>query len=287
MLPKKKYEKRNTIIELHQGGCGDVISATPCIRATKRAFPDDELIILSTYSDVLKHNPNIDILIPLNDPDQVKDFYSEYVLTRNIRKFCKFFPYDHIYNTPVIGCKTLREFICNLYGFGNYFDNDLPDIYLTDYEKRKTAVFLEQDSKPIVLLHLETASPSEGGLNRWLCGGCGGRGIGPDGNRCQMCGGAGQVVMKQKTNALKDIDPSVVAPIVAKYKDKYNFLQIGLTGERLVEGAIDVLDLPLRDTIALFQHPQVKTAIVAESLFMHAAAALRKSIITIFQNSPP
>ena len=287
---KKKYDNRNSCILLVQGGAGDIACATPLIRCCKRLFPQDEIIVLTTYADIFKHNPNIDILIPLNDPEEVKDFYSEYVLTRNVRFFKKHFVYDAILDLPAQNCKTLPEFICNVYNIP--YDGGPPEIFLTDYEKRKAATFLEQDSKPVILLHISGAVPSEN-MGRMLCGGCQGRGIGPDGNRCQMCGGSGQIIMKQKTNVLKDLDPQVLLPLVMKYKDKYNFLQIGLAGEPLVQdpktgiGSIDCLDMSMRDTIALFQHKQVKTGIVIESLFMHAAAAVGKSVITIFQNTSP
>ena len=99
------------------------------------------------------------MLIPLNNPEEVKDFYSEYVLTRNVRFFKKHFVYDGILDEPAKGCKTLPEFICSMYDLP--YDGGLPEIFLTDYEKRKAATFIEQGSKPIVLLHISGAVPSE------------------------------------------------------------------------------------------------------------------------------
>lgn len=278
---------RKTLAMLFQGGCGDVIAATPCIRTARQTYPDDEIVVLSTYSEVLKHNPNIDVLIPLKDPDQIGDFYQEYVLNRDVRFFRKFFPYDHWLTESRYNSSNLRDFITRLYGFkpdGNSF----PDYYVTEYEKRAAEAFLRQDTKPIVLLHIFTAVPSENGMpQRVTCNVCGGQAKDPQGNACGVCFGNGYLIQRQKTNCLKDLNPATVAPIVEKYKKDYNFLQIGLDGEPLVPGAIDCLNMPLRDTIALIQNERVKSFIFVESLFQHVAGAFRKPGVVVFQNTDP
>jgi len=278
---------RQKIILLVQGGCGDVIAATPMIRSARKTYPEDEIIVLCTYERVLRHNHNIDKLISLGDQDAVGDFFSREVKDKRVRYFKKFFPYDHIMNDAAHGAKNLPHFIARLYGFEENFDNGTPDYYVTDYEKRAADTLLGQDKKPVVLLHIQGAVPSDGDVQTKPCGKCGGRGVANNPGPCNQCGGSGMIKVYQKTNVLKDLDPKIVSPLVMKYKDKYNFLQIGLEYETRIEGAFDCLGMPLRDTIALFQHPLVKTAIVIESLFMHAAAALEKPVITVFQNTDP
>ena len=281
---------RKTLILLAQGGAGDVLAFTPCVRAARKQYPEDEIVILSTYSDLLKHNPNIDVLIPLKDPDQFGDFYEEYVLKRgieNVRYFRKFFPYDHFLTEAKYQSSNLRDFITRLYGF-EPDGNSYPEYFITEYEKRAAEVFLRQDQKPVVLLHIYTAVPSENGMpQRVGCNICGGQGKDQNGNACGVCFGNGYLIQRQKTNSLKDLNPATIAPIIEKYKKDYNFLQIGLDGEPLIPGAFDCLNMPMRDTIALIQHPQVKSFIFAESLFQHCAAAFRKSGIVIFQNTDP
>ena len=275
------------IILFFQGGAGDVIAASPCIRAARKAYPTDRIIVASTYAILLENNPNIDFLIHLNKEHDVQDFYETYILGKNVRFFKKFFPYDHILDTPSIGCKSLPEFITNLYGFGEFFDNEFPDYYLTEYEKRAANNFITQGQKPIVLLHVYGAVPSEGGIQKMVCGGCAGRGAGPDGTRCQACGGGGMVIIRDKTNSLKDLNPAALEPIIKKYYPHFTFLQIGLEGEPLVPGAIDCLGMPFRDTCALIQHPQVASFVFIESSFAHIAAAFRKKGVVVFQNTSP
>jgi len=77
-------EKCKRIILFCQGGAGDVLAHTPMIRGMRNEYPDDLIIVLSTYKQLLEHNPNIDILFPLND---IQDFYSEFVISKNVRFF--------------------------------------------------------------------------------------------------------------------------------------------------------------------------------------------------------
>jgi hypothetical protein len=282
---------KNTIILFCQGGAGDVLAATPMIRAARKAYPkeeDNEIIVAATYAILLEHNPNIDILIHLNKADEVKDFYSEYVykkqlLGRNVI-FKKFFIYDSILDTPAIGCTKLTEFITSLYGFRDFYDENVPDYYLTEYEIASANRFLTQDTKPIVLLHIFSAVPSENGVNKMICGVCQGKGVLPQG-KCEICGGNGFVIIKEKTNALKDLNPNIVGNVISKYKDQFNFIQIGLDGEPLIPGAIDALGMPFRDACALIGHPQVASFIFIESIFAHIAGAFRKKGVVVFQNS--
>jgi hypothetical protein len=278
---------RKTLILLAQGGAGDILSFTPCIRAARKQYPDDEIVVLSTYAQLLDGNPNADVVIPLKDADKIGDFYGEYVLKRDVRFFRKFFPYDHFLSEARYNSSNLRDFITRLYGFepdGSSF----PDYFATDYEKRAADVLIRQDKKPVVLLHIFTAVPSENGMpQKMACNVCQGHGKDQAGNACGVCYGNGWLIQRQKTNALKDINPATIAPIVEKYKKDYNFLQIGLEGEPLIPGAFDCLGMPMRDTIAMIQHPQVKSFIFAESLFHHCAAAFRKPGVVVFNNTDP
>jgi ADP-heptose:LPS heptosyltransferase len=269
-----------TSIFLTQGGAGDVLAATPMLRYFRNKYPDDEIVVISTYSQLLEDNPNVDKVVPMSDP---RDFYEEYVLNRKIRFFKKHFVYDGLMDSPALGCNTLLEFICSMYGAE--YDGKPPDYYITDYEKRAAEVFCRQSPKPKVLLHIFGAVPSDGGYGVLVCGGCGGRGIGADGNRCGMCGGSGKIIKRNKTNNLKDLNPETLAPLVKKYSEKYDFLQIGLEAEPLVPGAFDCLGMPMREAIALI--PQCESYIFIESLFAHAAGALQKPGVVVFQNTDP
>lgn len=244
-----RAEKESRIILLCQGGAGDVIAHTPMIRYFRKKYPNDEIMVTSTYSQLLEHNPNIDTLIPLKDP---KDFYAEHVYKKNIRFFKKHFVYDAIMDEAAVGCKCLPEFICKLYGAE--YDGGPLDYFITSYEKRIASTFLGQYksfNKPIVLLHCTGAIPSDGNFN--------------------------------KTNVLKDLNINTVAQVVEKHKEQFLFVHIGLEGEPKVTGAIDALGMPMRETIALI--PESDSYIFIESLFAHCSNATGAHGIVVFQNT--
>lgn len=245
--------EQKSVILFVQGGAGDVLAHTPMIRGMRKTYPEDKIVVLSTYSQLLEGNPNIDELITLKDP---KDFYSFNVLGRNIRFFRKRFVYDYILekeSEPYLGATTLPEFICRC--FGVEYDGGHLDYYITDYEKRATTTYLSQFRKdlPLVLIHSQCAIPSDGAFN--------------------------------KTNKLKDIPVPLLAKIVEKYKEKMMFVQVGLLGETVVPGAIDALGQPLREAIALLAN--AKSYILAESIFAHCTNALGLSGVVLFQNTDP
>jgi hypothetical protein len=251
MAKNEKKNEKSRIILLCQGGAGDVLSHTPMIRYFRSKYPNDELIVTSTYSQLLEHNPNIDKLISLKSP---KDFYTAHVLNKNVRFFKKHFVYDGIMDEYAQGCKCLPEFICKMYGAE--YDKKPLDYFITDYEKRAAQTFIgqyKQFNVPLVILHCTGAIPSDGAMN--------------------------------KTNNLKDLNVNILNALVAKYKEKMLFIHIGLEGEPKVEGAIDALGMPMRETIALL--PIVDSYILIESLFAHCTNALKTNGIVVFQNMDP
>lgn len=239
------------IVLFVQGGAGDVIAHTPMIRYFRKEYPNDEILVTSTYAQLLEGNPNIDKVVPLKDP---KDFYTTYVHKQNVRFFKKHFVYDAIMDLPATNCKSLPEFICKVYNAE--FDGGPLDYTESDYEKRAANVFLrqyKQFNKPVVLLHCTGAIPSDGAFN--------------------------------KTNNLKDLNIEKVAKLVDKLKDKIIFIHIGLDGEPKVPGAIDALGMQMRETISLI--PLVDSFIFIESLFAHCTNALGAHGLVVFQNTDP
>jgi ADP-heptose:LPS heptosyltransferase len=234
-----------------QGGAGDVIAHTPMIRYFRNKYPDDEIIVTTTYAQLWEGNPNVDTVVPSKD---LEDFYDEYIIGKNVRFFKKHFVYDAIMDDAAVGTKCLPEFICKVYGAE--YDGKPLDYFVSAKEKRSAATFMQQYkpmNKPIVLLQCTGAIPSDGNFN--------------------------------KTNKLKDLDVAKVSALVKKHADKMIFLQIGLIGEPVVEGAIDVLGQPMREAIACIEH--ASSFIFIESLFAHCSNALNKSGVVVFQNTSP
>lgn len=248
---KLKNKEISRIILFCQGGAGDVMAHTPMIRYFRKKYPEDLIIVLSTYYQLLKHNPNIDVLFSLKE---VEDFYQNYVLNCKIRFFKKHFVYDALLDAPAVGAHHLLEFVCNVYNAE--YDKGPVDYFVTDLEKRAARTFLgqyDQFNLPIVLLHCTGAIPSDGAFN--------------------------------KTNNLKDLNIQLVTDLVQKHKDKALFVHIGLEGEPKVEGAIDALGMQMREAIALI--PYATTYIFIESLFAHCTNALGTSGVVVFQNMDP
>jgi len=271
---------KSIIILFIQGGAGDVLAHTPMIRSMRKGYPDDHIIVISTYKQLLENNPHIDTLLSLKEP---KDFYSEYVLNKNVRFFKKHFIYDSIMDVPARNCTSLPEFICEVYDVE--YDNGPLDYFVTDYEERAAKTFLAQSlkqNKKVILLHISGAVPSDGGYQVMMCGVCNGRGFVGD-SKCSACGGSGKIVIMEKTNILKDLDVNVVASVIEKYKDRFHFLQIGLEGEPIVPGSFDCLGMSMRDTIALI--PLSASYIFIESLFAHCTNALNTAGVVVFQNT--
>ena len=281
---------RKSLILFCQGGAGDVMAHTPMIRAARKKYPNDEIIVAATYAKLLEGNPNIDVLVHLNDDKEVQDFYVKYVEKRDLRFYKKFFVYDHWKNEAMVGCRCLPEFIASLYNMKDFYDDPKPDFFPTNYEREAIDAWITRDPRPIVLLHIYSATPSENGIQKMLCGVCGGRGVIPSGI-CPNCNGAGSLIVnRHKTTSLKDVDPNKIAELI-KAHEKTTFdgqpmrwIQIGLEGEPQIPGTESQLGMDFRDTCTLIGHPQVKSFIFIESIFAHIAASYAKKGVVIFQN---
>lgn len=239
-------KKQLAMIFFTQGGAGDVLVHTPTVRYWRKKHPQDELVVLSTYPHLWENNPNVDRIIKLSDPVDVYDQYKN-----RIRFFKKHFIYDAIFDRPAQTSKTLPEFICNVYDAE--YDGQPLDYFPTTQELKIAKTFMGQFKKPVVLLHLVGAIPSEG--------------------------------TPQKVHTHKDIRFDDIKPVIEKYKDRYDFVQIGLIGEPLVEGALRGFGMPMREAAACVS--LCHTFIFIESFFAHVSNAVRKAGVVVFNNTSP
>lgn len=244
---EKSEKTKLSMLFFVQGGAGDVLAHTPMIRYWRKKHPQDELVVLSTYAHLWENNPYVDTIIKLAEPD---DIYSQY--KDRLRFFKKHFIYDHIFDVPGLRSTTLPEFICHVYD-AEY--DGLPLDYFPSAKEIKIAkFFMSQFKKPVILLHLLGAIPSE-------------------------------TAQPQKVHNLKDIRFADLKPVIEKYKDRYDFVQIGLAGEPLIDGAIKGFGMPMREAAAVV--PQCRTFVFIESFFAHLASAVRKRGVTVFNNTNP
>jgi len=240
---------QKNIVLFIQGGAGDVLCASPAVRSFRKAFPDDRIVVVSTYHALWENNPNVDVLHDLINPP---DIYTRYCLPReNLRFYKKHFIYDHYLDEIGLASNYLPQFICNVYG--TTYDGGPLDYVISPAETLCAKTFMSQFTKPVVLLHICGSIPSQS--------------------------------QPHKVHVHKDLDPKILEPLVAQYKEKLDFVQIGLIGEPLVSGAFDALGMPMREVMAIIPH--CASFIFIESLFAHAANAFQKRGVVVFCNTDP
>jgi len=237
---------KKNIVLFHQGGIGDIILQTLVPKIMRKRYPDDNIVIASTYSYIFDDNPSVDVVHSLNE---CVNLYEDYVLNGECRFFKKHFIYDHIRDVPAMGCKNIFEFVCNCYDVD--YDGSRPDYFIKTKEKKIAQTLLSQFSKPVVLLHISGSVPTEG--------------------------------TPHKVHDHKDIKPELAAELVNKYKDSYQFVQVGLVGEQVIPGAFDALGMPFREAAALI--PECHTFVFIESSFAHIAGSLGKTGVVAFTNT--
>ncbi|MFA5132706.1 MAG: hypothetical protein WC444_05295 [Candidatus Paceibacterota bacterium] len=243
-MPNK--EEKQHIVIYTQGGSGDIIASTPMLRCIHRDYPNQELVVVTTYPVILKDNPNISKVFPFNEGMNV---YSEYKDTAVM--FKKRFAYDYFRDEHRAKSKNILDFICNVYD--TKWDGDPPEVFLTKHEREFGQYFMSQFKKPVILIHAFGAVPSEG--------------------------------QSRKIHAHKDMRMDLISELVRKYSKHFEFVQIGLAGEQLVEGAFDALGMQMRETFAIID--LCKTFVFIESLFAHYSACINKTGVVLFNNTDP
>lgn len=236
------------IVLFVQGGFGDVLAHTPMIRYFRNTFPKDQIVVIASHPEMLKNNPNIDHLYG-SGVDKQDQIYEKYMEDRSkLRFFKNFFIYNSLLDSPGLEAKNLPEFICNL--FQAEYDGNPSEYYMTEYEKRSAHVFLSQFSKPVILVQ---------------------RG--------------GSVYPDQQVLNHKDLKMEVISGLVEKYKEQFDFVQIGSDKEQPIPQCMDALGIPIRDAINLI--PYTCSFIFIESVFAHAANAFKKRGVVTYQNMDP
>lgn len=248
--------KEQNIVLMVQGGAGDVIAFSPCLRFFRSKYPLDNIVVISTYHKLWNGNPNVDEVIPFAD---LKSAYQRYAIEKKVRLWKKHFVYDEFLDDTRYASSTLPEFICKVYDAE--YDGGKLDYYVSPEEDSFARFYLKQFAKPVILVHGFGAVPSEG--------------------------------VMRKVHDHKDIDVPAISELIDKYKKDFTFVQIGLAGEPLIknnsrgeiDGFVDGLGMHMREAIALIPH--CKSFIFIESLFAHCSSALNKRGVVICNNTDP
>ena len=117
---------KNIIFNI-EGGIGKSIMATAVCEAIKKKYPNDNLIVLTSYPEVFICNPHI---YRCYNHNQLSYFYNEYIEDGN---FLAFFHNPYL-ETNFIKCKEhLLKTWCSM--FDVPYKNEQPKLYLSQREK--------------------------------------------------------------------------------------------------------------------------------------------------------
>lgn len=115
----------NLILQI-SGGMGKCILSTAVIKAIKKQYPDDDLIVVSAYPDVFLNNPHIHRSYGFNN---ITYFYNEYIENKEF----KLFAHDPYLDTAYIRQdEHLIKTWCEMFGIP--YDGEKPEIYLNSRE---------------------------------------------------------------------------------------------------------------------------------------------------------
>lgn len=141
----------NIIFQIN-GGIGKAIAATAVIKAIKKKYKKDNLIVVSGYPDVFLNNPHVHKHFSFgNTPYFFQDFMkdSEYLTMLHDPYMDTDFLYQQHH---------LIEVWCKMNNLS--YDGEMPELYLTQREKDFFANMLTSD-KPIFVLQTNGGAPDQ------------------------------------------------------------------------------------------------------------------------------
>jgi len=230
-------------------GVGDCIITTSGIRTLKKTNPDTTIYVASVYPFVYENNPHIEQVYQLGHPS-VQEFYLNHVRECGFNRVINMKWYERNYHTKYDG--PMSKAACELLGVP--FDEDKPELFLTEEEKRFARSFLKSFKKPIVLI----------------------QGFGSN------VRGAGT----QMTN-VKDWVMDGWVDLVKRGKHIFDFVQVGGDGEPKIDGVdMNVCgQMSWRQSFALIN--ECFSFVAIDSFLQHAALAFGKKGIVLFGRSNP
>jgi hypothetical protein len=125
------------------GGAGKVVMGTAVCKAIKKKYPNDKLIVISGYPDLLINNPNVDKSFAFG---ALSYFYEDYIENKDFIVIA----HDPYVETSFLYQKThLIQVWCEMNDIP--YDGEMPEIFLTKREIEHYQKNLIAD-KPILLL---------------------------------------------------------------------------------------------------------------------------------------
>ena len=131
---------KKTIIFQIDGGLGKSIMGTAVLRAIRKQYLNDYIIVVTSYPDVFIGNPNANKIL---NHTQTSGIYKKHIMNKD----CKVFFADP-YSTSdyVTESKHLVEIWCEMFGIS--YDGETPELFISNSEKQYFEKFYRTD-KPI------------------------------------------------------------------------------------------------------------------------------------------
>jgi len=116
---------KNVILNV-DGGIGKCIASTAVIKAIKKKYPNDNLIVISGYPEVYLNNPHVYKSFQFGN---INYFYTDYIENKEVSLFMHnpYLEVDYVQEK-----KHLIQIWCEM--FGVPYNNETPELYLTSRE---------------------------------------------------------------------------------------------------------------------------------------------------------
>ena len=172
------------------GGIGKCIAATAVVKVLRKTFPNHKIVVISQFPNIFKNNPNVDITHK-NEEIISNMVYFKYLKNKDTKVFLQE-PYEH--HDMITGESHLIKTWCTM--FGLEYNNEQPEIFLTNEEQKYYEPFYETD-KPFFVFQ------SNGGM------------LGSD-----------NLGQKPGFNWVRDIPEFTMKQIIEEYRDYYHIVHI-------------------------------------------------------------
>lgn len=231
-----------------QGGLGKHIAATAVAKAIKNNHPDRKLIVVCAYPDIFLNLEYVDRVYALNNTEY---FYQTYIQDIDSLIFYHepYFTTEHIHKKlPLI------ENWCKLYNL--QYNNEMPELEFTELQRALAANAWKRD-KPIMLLHTN-----------------------------------GGIMMSQAKPYLwtRDMPVSIAVDLYEHYKEDYHIIQVTKLNSFKIPGA-EHLYGTVESVMSTMDYLSVllasKKQILIDSSLQHAAAALNKKSVVLWNGTSP
>lgn len=231
----------NIIFQI-DGGLGKSIMATAMVKVIKKRYKNSNLIIVTAYPDVFLNNPYINEVYNTNN---INGFYLKYIKDKNAKVFVGE-PYRHsdfILDKP----KKLFKIWCEM--FGLHYNNEQPEIYLTQPEIEYFSPYYQTD-KPILVIQPNGGPANLGYQYSWT----------------------------------RDIPEPTVLELIDHYKNNYTIIHIKRQDQKIYPDVMQALD-GYRSIAVLLKLSSKRLLI--DSFTQHLAASLNlKSTVCWISTKP-